>query len=367
MQLESILRVVNVVLLFGVLLFITEPGIISSNFVLKSLFRLAALWTLTFNIIMLFIRHVVKNVTNSNLAKNISLLIFAVFLVLVLLESAFMFIPQSHGVGYTYGGRIWFQYYWHTNSLGYRDDDVQSGNVARKKILIVSDSFTAGHGIKEPNDRFSGVLAKKVGNGYRVYNLGKGGADTTEEYDSLLQFPVSSDILILQYFGNDIEKAATRLGKRPHRFTPYEDLTPFSRLIIRGSYFFNYLYWQFPHADIQPYFDSLISSYKDERILTAHLGDLMKFVTYSRENNVPLLVVVFPFMLDQKSSMVFFEPVQKFFRSHDIPVINVADIVSELPMKERIVNVNDGHASPRVHSLTAEVIYRELRARNIIP
>jgi len=110
----------------------------------------------------------------------------------------------------------------------------------------------------------------------------------------------------------------------------------------------------------------VISSYKDERILTAHLGDLMKFVTYSRGNKVSLLVVMFPFMQDEKSSMVFLEPVQKFFRSHDVPFINVADIVRELPMKERIVNVNDGHASPRVHSLTAEVIYSELKARNFI-
>ena len=65
---------------------------------------------------------------------------------------------QSDGGNSTLVSKRWFQKYWNPiNSDGYRDYE----HIWKEHVLfIVGDSYIAGHGIKNIDDRLSSILAK---------------------------------------------------------------------------------------------------------------------------------------------------------------------------------------------------------------
>ena len=106
------------------------------------------------------------------------------FVVFLLLELSFMFVPISHGGGDMLCAHTWFFYNWEWNSLGYRSQEWSEEDVSGKiKIGIIGDSFVAGHGVSDKQNRFSNLLQKKLGDEYFVFNLGKNGNDTQEEWE----------------------------------------------------------------------------------------------------------------------------------------------------------------------------------------
>ncbi|MCC6802931.1 MAG: SGNH/GDSL hydrolase family protein [Anaerolineae bacterium] len=116
----------------------------------------------------------------------------------------------------------WMARYWHTNSAGFRDREWQEADWRDKTtIAVVGDSFTAGWGIVDPADRFADVLAQRLGDAYAVFNLGVPGASTPEEQHTLERAPdPTPDVVILQYFLNDIDYAVLTLGVQPADTAP---------------------------------------------------------------------------------------------------------------------------------------------------
>lgn len=273
-----------------------------------------------------------------------------------------MFIPQSHGVGYTLGSRNWGMYYWKPiNKFGYRDNNYDIEEVMyKKKIFVLGDSLTAGHGIKNVKDRFSNLLEKKLPPNYKVFNIASCGSDTKDAFNRLLRYPLKPDILVFQYFINDIEGAATSRGKKFAGFKPYQNVNKALKPFIKYSYLFNYIYWQHPRTDTNLYIDFLISSYNDEKIMEDHLSDLNKIVIFCKKNHIPLIVVLFPFMQDVDICEHFLASIEKFFIEKNVIAINVIDIIEkkEIPINKRVVNSNDGHPSILIHKLVAEELYK---------
>jgi hypothetical protein len=158
-------------------------------------------------------------------ARGLLITYFTVALLLVVGEGYFRFVyAESDGLP-TLASQNWLARYWHTNALGYRDPDWDSDTLAtRKTILVVGDSFAAGWGIANPDDRFGNVLGKRLGDDYAVINLGKPGASTVEERDDLQKYPLEKvDVVILQYYLNDIENAALSIGLDP-KLDPTKDM-----------------------------------------------------------------------------------------------------------------------------------------------
>src|SRR5208283_1336343 len=66
----------------------------------------------------------------------------------------------TDAIDFTKVSNRWFQRYWHLNPSGCRDNadyflKIQPG---QRRITFVGDSFAAGHGIKNVEDRFSNRL-----------------------------------------------------------------------------------------------------------------------------------------------------------------------------------------------------------------
>lgn len=313
--------------------------------------RLGLLLLLFFEIAFI-LKMIAKSKLKDRIKNNLTSL-FSIVIILVLLECIFMFVPRSHGVGYTLGAKIWKKKYWHPiNSYGYRDNEPKK---ADKSILFVGDSFTAGHGVKDIEDRFSNVFADSI----ETINIGKDGADTRMEYENTINFIKQSDIkpfaIVLQYFGNDIEVAASEHNKSLKRHAPYNDVPRFFELFIKGSYLLNYIYWLYPHSDSKPYIDFLSRAYKNQEIFESHKRDLKKIIDFSNDNSISLYVVIFPFLVSPETSKdIYVDSVKAFFDKHYVKTIDVSVLVENVDVKDRIVNSSDAHSSPLVNLMIAE-------------
>lgn len=306
----------------------------------------------------------IKNENLKSSLKNISVSLYSIFLSFFILEGIAMFIPRSYGGGDSFGNRNWIMRYWKPiDKFGYRDNNYDIEEVMhKKKIFILGDSLTAGYGIKNVKDRFSNLLEEKLQSHYKVFNMGSCGSGTRDAFNRLGRYPFKPDVLIFQYSINDIEEIAASKGQRFIKSKHYKNTNKTLKPLIEYSYFFNYIYSLYPQIDSNPYMDFLTSLYNDKKIMKEHLFDLNKIVIFCKRNNIPLIVVLFPFMQDVDVSGHFLAPVEKFFIEKNAAIINVTDIIkkNEIPANERIVNCNDGHPSILIHKLTAEELYHML-------
>ncbi|GAB3340320.1 hypothetical protein GCM10027299_53640 [Larkinella ripae] len=316
-------------------------------------------------ILRIFYYGIIKNTKSPKWLSNTATMLVPVLGLLVVLELSFMFVSQSHEGGLTLASHIWFERYWPpVNEAGYRDVE-HADTTGKKKVLVVGDSYTAGHGLKRVEERYSNILSQKLGNQeYVVYNLGVSGSDTRDEYSRFQKFGIRPDIVVLQYFPNDIEKVAKDNGVVPAAFQPFGDLPGPLRLFFKNSYLLNYIYWQLPHGSgAAPFEDYAKKVYTDPQIINGHLSDLGQFTTYCETNKVPLYVVLFPFSHNLEKTTAYTRPVVDFFRQHNVPVLEVGSLIKDIDPKDRIVGRNDFHASAAVNQRVGEALYRTMTTR----
>jgi lysophospholipase L1-like esterase len=293
----------------------------------------------------------------SNTLFSLSVFLFA----FVVLELAFIFIPRSHGVGYTKSASNWFKYYWQTNSYGFRDKEPKNDKSA---IFFVGDSFTAGHGLKDTDNRFSDIVGQNLNN-FESINLGINGADTKSEFNTMIEFieksKIKPKIVVLQYYGNDIDKVALSGGLSFSGFSPYRDLNRIFSFFIKGSHLFNYIYWVLPRDDGKPYAELLSEAYKTDSIYQKHQDDLKEFVEYTNKEKILLIAVIFPFMQNlDLSDELYNEKIKNFFESENIKYVDVSMLIRKNNITNLVVNKNDAHPSIDVNKVVADDLIRQL-------
>ncbi|GAB3960872.1 hypothetical protein GCM10028805_59160 [Spirosoma harenae] len=319
--------------------------------------KICIMLLLLMEVVRMYYYGIVKNSKTPKLISNLATLIVPIVLLGALLEIGFMFIAQSQEGGLTLASHIWFERYWPPMVGDYRDTP-KTDTLGKKKVLIVGDSFTSGHGLKKAEERYGNVLAEKLGSQYVTYNLGISGSDTRNEYERLEKFGKKPDVLILQYFPNDIEKVARDHGLVPAGFEPYSDLPRALQSLFIKSYLLNYLYWQFPHGNFAPFDTYARTAYGTPAIINDHLSDLNKFVTYAREHNARFYVVLFPFSHNLEKTVEYVKPVVSFFQQNNVPVLEVGKLMGDIPPNDRVVGRNDGHASALVNQRAGEALFK---------
>ncbi|MFN4146111.1 MAG: SGNH/GDSL hydrolase family protein [Runella sp.] len=337
-------------------------GLVDSFYV--RLVKSVLLSLMLLELLRIFYYGVIKNTNLRKSWANIATVALMVIGLLGLLEMVFMYVAQSHEGDLSKASQIWFARYWKPiNQYGYRD--FAKSNIEKKtKVLVLGDSFTAGHGLENTEERFSDQLEQKLGSDtHAVFNLGVSGSDTRDEFRRLEQFPVKPNVLILQYFPNDIAQAAQDAGLTLAEFKPYDDIKiPGLGSLVMRYYLPNYIYWQFPHVPPASITDFVQRSYSDTTILNPHLRDLQKIVDYARQHNAKMYVLMIPFLQNIDKSDDYTKPVEQFFMNQQVPVVRLSDYLSAIPPKERIVGKNDGHASAKVNALIAERLYEKMKA-----
>ena len=155
-----------------------------------------------------------------NLSVSAAAVLYVFLALELLFYSSFVI---SDTFSFTLASQRWMETYWHPiNALGYRDVEHDPAEFSNKQVLlVVGDSFVAGHGIARIEDRFSNVLQRNLGEHYLVVNVARNGWNTADEYQAIVSYPYKPKKIVLSYYINDILGAAERSGYvRPIRVEP---------------------------------------------------------------------------------------------------------------------------------------------------
>lgn len=299
------------------------------------------------------------------IVENICLVLLASFLTFMALELGFkLFFAQSDGFRYTLASQNWYEWYWQENSLGYRDVEWTPQQLADKtKVMVVGDSFVAGSGIANPQDRFANQLGRLLGDDYAVLNVAAPGWDTVDEVEAILNYPYRPDMLVLSYYINDIEGTAYQTGvQRPQiRQDPPAWLLP----LVQNSYAINFLYWRIirlgPQEWAKVYWDNWLKKIStDPEITWRHQQELLKIIDGAASEQIPLFVVVFPNLAAVDESQPFIRPVIDLFQTHQVPVLDVGKLLTGRDPATTTVNAIDSHPNEAINREVAEHLYQML-------
>jgi len=289
-----------------------------------------------------------------------------------MLEVIFMFLPRTHGIGFSLANSLWFHQYWKPFN-SYDKRDIEPRKNAKTNIFFVGDSFAAGHGINYIEDRFSDIVRAgltKTDADLQVINLAQPSFDTKSEYESVLKFIESSgiqpDMIVLQYYVNDIDHIARKHGLKGdgEGFSPYSELNFLTRWFIKGSYFLNYIYWIFPGQEVNGYLDYVEKAYSNELIFTEHMKEFNVFQNYAKSKQIQFLVILFPLMQEiELSKRLYITKVNRYLENQGINSIDLSNIIEQIPIEDRIVNRNDAHPSHEVHRKIGEEIIPSISSR----
>jgi len=297
---------------------------------------------------------------------NASVVCFTLYFLFLGLEISFYFVAvQSDSFGFTLAARRWFAEHWHPiNASGYRDvehprDRLEDDDV----LLVVGDSFVAGHGVADHNDRFSNVLQDELGSDWVVVNVAKNGWHTRDEYDAIVSYPFKPKIIVLSYYPNDIDHAAQQHGVTPS--FPLEDPPLLLKPAVRFSYFFNFVYWRLYRFEKAGEFDRIRTEYLDqiytsEAIWQTHEQELLDVVEYTGSHRIELVVVVFPNLKDIERSKLITSRVVDLMRSHDVPVIDLPNLLADRDPAQLVASSVDNHPGAALHREVGLLLYEQV-------
>jgi hypothetical protein len=260
----------------------------------------------------------------------------------------------------TWANQNWLARYWHTNSLGYRDREWTPDALAGKQtVLVVGDSFTAGWGIAETDQRFTGVLAERLGEGWAVINLGRPGTTTPAQTEALRTYPLQHpDWVIWQYTLNDIDDAALSIGLDPG-LNPFASAPAWAGESALG----NFLFWRLAGREVRgtgTYSDWLFSMYDHSEVWRIHAAQLDAAIDQVEAMGAQLGVVIFPDMLRPFDSIPYVDRVASVFaaRGYGDRVVRLFDAAERMPLTERIVNPRDAHPSAAFSRVAADLMWQ---------
>lgn len=295
-------------------------------------------------------------------ALSLLLVFNSVMLSLAALDVGFsLFMNQSDGFNITMSSRNWFKEHWKPiNSLGYRDDEPAPPDQGQKVVLILGDSFAAGHGVNDYRDRFSNRLGGLLGAGYRVYNASDIGWDSTEELQALKKFPIKPDVVVLSYYLNDIFGAA----KKVQYDMPFGVKFPSNavmRYLVDNSALMNFAYWRIARMGNmenakESFWERLKTAFFDSAVWAEHERELDGVVDLCREKGARLIVLVFPNFIDAAGSAPLTAKIAAYFQSRGATAFDLTPMFQGRDPGELVVNAVDAHPNESVHEEAAGLL-----------
>ncbi len=343
-----------------------------SILLLGLIFVLTSLLVLT----VIFFKKIWKaNSKVRNYTINIFTTLYTLIFLLIVLEFSFYtFIIQSDSFSFTLANKRWFEEYWlPINQLGYRDNNYSEQTLKEKKLIfVVGDSFVAGQGIRNYQDRFSNRLEAKLNQRWLVLNLAQIGWSTSDQYQALVSHPQKPDILVLSYFVDDIRGIAKQhTTKTKFDFAELiEQPSPNINWLVNHSYFLNFYYWQwYRYQNQQPedvYWKKLRSFYADDEIWSLHQQELKSIVDYSQQNNIQLFVILFPNLVSIEPSQPIIKQVQYYFHQLGVEALDLTPKFMNRQPNDLIVNRMDAHPNEQVNAEVGDILFQEMSKQGLL-
>jgi hypothetical protein len=302
----------------------------------------------------------------SSISSGILVSFITILLMLGIGEVYFRYFYADSGWGFTLAHKNWEANCWHLNAAEFRDRDWQANDFeGRTNIAILGDSFASGWGVCNPEDRFGDVLAEQLGDDYAVMNLAIPGTSTPQQLEILQnQSPTRPDIVMLQYFLNDIELASASVSRMwvADFVTP-----PAENSIATETHLGNFAYWAiYPltrtvNATFEgSYWQWQYETYDNFEIWQIHERQLNEFIDYIESIDAELYVVIFPNMEDPVGSVPYVDRVKFVFenRGYTENIMTLYDEVAGWDFTQPLVaSPRDAHPSAAFHRFLGGLLY----------
>lgn len=295
-------------------------------------------------------------------AGNVLILTFLLTLLFLGFETYYRFLcNRTDAMGNTLVSLSWYEKYFHKNALGLRDDleYPMALTPGKRRVTFVGDSFTAGFGVKNVEDRFVNRI-RKAHPEWEVHAAAKPGLDTSTEVDLMHNLTVSNhyrlDVVVLVYQINDIGEVM------PGWVREYRKMMAAgfrNSWLCQHSYFVNLFYhrWQLQrNSYMQKYFDEVEAAYRGPLWEVEKVG-LLAFQNLTKiRGGRQLLVVTFPYMDQANRFKPVHEQLDRYWQEQGIPHLDLLPIFSKLPPAKLVANPHDGHPNEYAHQLAAQAI-----------
>jgi len=264
---------------------------------------------------------------------------------------------QSDSWAFTLSGKRWAcQHFRPTNSYGYRDYEPNFD--AKKVVFVVGDSFVKGHGIEKIDDRFSNLLAEKLGTDWTVTILADGGWSAADYLGALEKHDRRPDYIVVSYFINDIETAASAVGfnKPVFRIEPNSFLKP----LLAHSYTLNFVYWWWWRRDSgeNNFWTWLKKAYSDDTVWQMHTRELDNIIKFAKSSGTSIGFILWPNLTDVNGSSEITKKVESYLVEKGVKCLNLTDLFVGTIPAELTVNNFDSHPNTKVQKQVAEMLYK---------
>jgi lysophospholipase L1-like esterase len=279
----------------------------------------------------------------------------------------------------SYFARRWREKAVRTNTLSFREREFPITKPAQTyRVAVIGDSFTYGQGIEEA-ERFTNLLEsslnkKSFQRRYEVLNFGKPGAQTADEIVTLkdVVLKVQPDFILLQWFINDVEGPEQKFKYDVLPLIPSRSLAEFFHT-SSGLYFLMENGWYTLQANLgmtSSYPEFLRERFQDANSSSskAYVTMLRRFIQLARGNDIPLAIVLFPYLvsdLDHEYPFAFLHNlVLDVCAMEHVPCIDLRSTFAPYTRPENPnrlqVNRFDAHPNALANNLATKRIHDEL-------
>ena len=298
-----------------------------------------------------------------NILRGLLLSYLTILLILGAGEVYFRYFHADSDWAFTLARQNWVERYLKVNALGFRDRDWSPEDYAGKStVLVLGDSFTFGWGVDHPEDRYSNALAELLGPDYAVINIGVPGSATREQIDVLRSYPLKTpDIIIWQYYLNDIDDAALSIGDQWWPEVP--DNVP---RWVEESYLANFVYWWLTPSfktvetnDGLTYWEWAYRAYDNSGIWAIHEQEIRDMLAYIESTNARLIMILFPNLQDPVKSIAYLDRVAQAVREqgYTSEILPLYEDVAYIGTEAIIVSERDAHPNAFFHRYLGQRIY----------
>ena len=269
------------------------------------------------------------------------------------------FCDTTDSLAYTRISERWVQRHWRVNSAGCRDNVEYSPALApgKRRISFVGDSFTAGHGIKDVEDRFPNRLRRSHPE-WEVHVLAAVGLDTGGELALMKKAFAKGyqvDQVVLVYCLNDIGDLLPPQADATARVLAELDD---SGWLLRSSYMLN-LWFHHYRALRDPYLGNYCSFVREAyngAMWEQQKERLKAFRDLVQAHGGHLAVVTFPLLnaLGPNYEYRFIhDKLDQLWQELGVPRLDLLPVYEGLPPSQVTVNHYDAHPNERANKLAA--------------
>jgi hypothetical protein len=330
---------------------------------------------LSIGLLMVFVRRVKRSNVPTGWGRlvlgNTLVLLCLVTPVLLAGETYFRFFyDTTDSLAYTRVSERWVQRHWHVNSAGCRDNVEYSPALepGKRRISFVGDSFMAGHGIKDVEDRFPNRL-RRAHPDWEIHVVASVGLDTGNELALMKKAFARGyqvDQVVLVYCLNDIGDLMPPQADATGRVLAELDS---SGWLLRNSYMMN-LWHHHYRASRDPYLKNYCSFVREAysgALWEQQRERLKAFRDLVQAHGGHLAVVTFPFLhalgLNYEYRFIH-DKLDRLWLELGVPQLDLLSVYEGLPSSQLTVNRYDAHPNECANKLAVEAIDKWLQGLN---